>query len=117
MWIVKMVLWVLLTLFLIFFASENAHQEVQVQFWKWESQPLALWLVMFFSFAAGVVVWLIGSIFKILQLKNEIRKMRKENKSIASELDRLRNVTIDDTPDLNANKSTGTNDQTLLITE
>ncbi len=117
MWIVKMVLWVLLTLFLIYFASENANQEVQVQFWQWESQPLALWLVMFFSFAAGVVVWLIGSIFKIIQLKNDIRKLRKENKSISGELDRLRSITIEETPNLNSDQTSGTGDQTLLITD
>jgi uncharacterized integral membrane protein len=107
MWIVKMVLWVLLTLILIFFASENATQEVQVQFWKWESQPLALWLVLFFAFAAGALITLLASIYKIFQIKNETRKLRKENKSIAAEVEKLRNFAREETQNFNSNKSLG----------
>lgn len=107
MWMIKMILWVLLTLLLIYFGSENATQKVQIQFWKWESQPLALWLVMFFAFAAGTLVTLSATIFKIFQVKNETRKLRKENKTISSELEQLRNFTREATENMGTNKTLG----------
>jgi uncharacterized integral membrane protein len=118
MWIVKMVLWVVLMLFLVFFASENAQQEVQIQFWKWESDLLPLWLVMFFSFAAGVLMWLVISIFKIIQLNSEVRKLKKENKKISGELDNLRSVSIEEEtrfPDEKFSKDDDASNQTLLL--
>lgn len=117
MWIVKMVLSVLLMLFLVFFASENAQQEVQIQFWKWESDLLPLWLVMFFAFAAGVIVWLAVTIFKIIQMNSEIRRLKKENKKISGELDHLRSVSIEEETKFSSEKFSSEDDsnQTLLL--
>ncbi len=90
MWIVKSILLVFVMLIIIYFAGENMAQEVQIQFWKWQSVPLKLWLVMFISFASGVFFWMIFSIFKILQYKNLIRKLKKEIKKCEAEVEQLR---------------------------
>jgi len=55
--------------------------------------------VLFVSFAAGVLIWLIGSIFKVLELKSEIKKINKENTVLRKELNELRNIPIDDDSD------------------
>lgn len=111
MWIVRMILWALIMLILVFFASENSQQEVQVLFWKWESQPVPLWLVMFLSFAVGVLVWIFGSIFKIIQMKNEVRRLRKKNQKLTAELEHLRSVSIEEETKL----ETDTDNSTMLL--
>jgi len=54
---------------------------------------------MYASFGLGVLFWLAVSIFQVLELKNTIRKMSKEQAEMQSELDSLRNLSIgeDDT--------------------
>jgi uncharacterized integral membrane protein len=96
MWIVRWIFWVLALLFLILFATQNATQTVTVEFIKWRSVPIPLWIVMYLSFLAGVLVWFVGSIFKLIQLKTEVKKSQRENKMLRKELDELRNIPIDD---------------------
>lgn len=96
MWIVRWIFWVLVLLVLIFFAMENATQMVYVKFVKWRSVDLPLWVVMYGAFAVGILVWLVASIVKIIQLKSEVSKINKENLSLRKELDQLRNIPIDD---------------------
>jgi len=105
---------VAIILLVIFFAGENTEQEVQVNFWGWQSPPLLLWQVMFISFACGMIVWLAVSIMKIMQLRNEIRKMRKNNMKLQEELDHLRSVSIEENVDIELGPSTEKNDDLLL---
>ncbi len=99
MWIIRWIFWVVVLLFIIYFATQNATQTVIVKFYKYQSNQLPLWVVMYISFAVGILVWLVGSIFKVLQLKNEVRKMNKENTVLRKELDELRNIPIEEETD------------------
>ncbi|MBC8182787.1 LapA family protein [candidate division KSB1 bacterium] len=100
MWIVRWIFWILALLFLILFATQNATETVNIEFFKWQTKnPLPLWMVMYLSFLVGIVVWFIGSIFKIVQLKTEVRKTNKENQVLKKELDELRNIPIEEEPD------------------
>jgi len=54
---------------------------------------------MYISFLAGILLWFIGSIFKIFQLKTEVRKTNKENEVLKKELDELRNIPIEEESD------------------
>ncbi|HDP98141.1 MAG TPA: LapA family protein [bacterium] len=96
MWIVRWIFWVLALLFLILFATQNTNQSVTVEFFKWRSLPIPLWIVMYLSFLVGIIVWFIGSVFKVIQLKNENRKLHKQNQMLKKELDELRNIPIDE---------------------
>jgi len=96
MWVVRWILWVLLLLFVIYFGAENSSQTVRINFIKWQSKELQLWIVMYLSFGAGMLVWLFASIYKVLQSKNEIRKLNKENLTLKKELDNLRNISIEE---------------------
>ncbi|MBN1153657.1 LapA family protein [candidate division KSB1 bacterium] len=96
MWIIRWIVWVLLILFVIYFGAENSSQTVQISFLKWETKPLQLWIVMYLCFGAGILVWLFASIFKVLQAKNEIRKLNKENTSLKKEIYSLRNISIEE---------------------
>lgn len=88
MWIIKILVWLGLMLLLIFFASSNTQTEVQIRFWKWQSAPLQLWLVMFIAFATGILSGVFTIILKFLQSKSEIRRLRKENEKLKTDLTR-----------------------------
>jgi len=100
MWIIKWIIWVLLLLFIIYFGAENSTQTVFVKFIKWRSPELQLWVVMYLSFGVGILIWLFGSIFKIIQLKTEVRKINKDNSKLRKELDKLRNLSIEEESDI-----------------
>ena len=97
MWVVKWILIVISVIFLIGFAMQNADITVPINFYKWTTQPeLPLWLVMYLSFIAGMIFWLGVSIYQVVTLKSENRKTNKRMKSLEDELNRLRNVSVED---------------------
>ena len=96
MWIIKWIVMLLVILLVIGFAMLNTKETVSVSFHWWQTIPLPLWVVMYVSFATGMIVWLFVSIFQVLSLKNGMRKFKKENRQLREELDRLRNVTVED---------------------
>ena len=96
MWIARWIVGTLLVLLVIGFAIQNTETDVVIKFYKWQSIALPLWVVMYLSFAAGVLTWLMVSIVRILMLKQEMRKFKKENKRLREELNRLRNVSIEE---------------------
>ncbi|MBN2012923.1 LapA family protein [candidate division KSB1 bacterium] len=96
MWILRSFVMVVMLLFLIYFGAENSTQTVYVKFIKWRSPEMQLWMVMYISFAVGVLVWFFTSVFKVWQLKNDIRKLNKESVVLKRELDNLRNISIEE---------------------
>lgn len=97
MWIVRWIAMLLIMLLIIGFAMLNTKQAVTVSFYWWETVNMPLWVVMYISFAAGMIVWLFVSIFQVVGLKNGMRKLQKQNRQLKDELDRMRNVSIDET--------------------
>lgn len=97
MWIVKWILIVVSVILLIGFAMQNADVTVPIKFYKWETiNELPLWLVMYLSFIVGMIFWLGVSIYQVITLKGESRKWQKRVKTLESELNRLRNVSVED---------------------
>ncbi|MBN1464797.1 LapA family protein [candidate division KSB1 bacterium] len=97
MWIIKWIVIVLVVIFLIGFAMQNADVNVPLRFLKWETvNDMPLWLIMYLSFVAGMIFWLAISIYQVISLKNESRRWRKRIKQLESELNRLRNVSVED---------------------
>ena len=107
MWIVKWIIGAILVILIIGFAMQNSTELVPVKFWKWETmQDLPLWVVMYISFTAGILFWVIISIYQMLGLKIENRKVRKELRKLKEELDRLRNVSIEESTLLTSKSDT-----------
>ena len=97
MWILKWIFIVIAVIFVIGFAMQNADVQVPIKFYKWETiNDLPLWLVMYLSFIAGMVFWLLISIYQMLNLRSENRKQQKRIKNLEQELNRLRNVSVED---------------------
>ena len=96
MWAVKWFLAVVMILAILGFALQNSSEPVKVVFLSntWEATNVQLWMVIYASFGLGVLFWLIVSIFQVLELKNLIRRLRKEKHEMQSELNSLRNLSI-----------------------
>ncbi len=97
MWALRWIFTVVVILLILGFALQNTTQEVAVVFLKGklETGPLPIWLIVYASFGLGMIFWLFFSIFQVLALKNEIRKMRVSNNQLRKELDNLRNLSIE----------------------
>lgn len=96
MWILKWVLAAILIVIILGFALQNQHQVVQVRIVNWISPELPLYFVIYISFAFGLFTWLLTSIFKIMQLKTECRQLKKQGRRLQDELNKLRNLTVEE---------------------
>ena len=96
MWIVKWILGALLIILILGFAFQNQHQVAHVNVWNWTSPEMPLYLIVYFGFSLGILTWLFVSIFKIMQLKVECRQLNKQNELLTDELNRLRNLSVEE---------------------
>ncbi|MBN2000395.1 LapA family protein [candidate division KSB1 bacterium] len=103
--ILKWILAVVFIAFIIGFAMQNMEQKVIVQFIKWQSVELPLWIIMYASFVGGMIFWLLVSIIRLLGFQLENMKCKKEIKKLSAELDRLRNVSVEESVNENSGKS------------
>ncbi len=94
--ILKWILAVAFIAFVIGFAMQNTEQRVSVLFLRWQSVELPLWIIMYVSFVAGMVFWLLVTIVRLLGFQLENIKCKKEIKKLNAELDRLRNVSVEE---------------------
>ncbi len=105
MWILKWIFWVIVLFVIIIFITQNVDflkEAHKLEFLFWETKdPIPIWVVIFLSFAVGVLIWLVGSIFKVLELKTEVKKVNRENVVLKKELNELRNIPIDEDSDSN----------------
>ena len=103
MWIMKWIFWVIVLFVIIIFVTQNVDflkESHKLEFLFWETkEPLPIWVVMFLTFASGVLIWLVGSIFKVIELKSTVRKVNKENVVLKKELNELRNIPLEEDSD------------------
>jgi uncharacterized integral membrane protein len=96
MWIVRWVLITLIILALVGFLGLNQDELVDVDFLFWESPEIPLAYALFFAFASGMLIHLLISIFRHFQLRAEINRHKKQVRRLQDELERLRNLAIED---------------------
>lgn len=96
MWIVRWIFSVLIILVILGFALQNQDQKVTVRIVDWVSPEMPLYMLFYIAFGLGMITWLLVSIFKTLRLQTEIRRLKKDNKSLKEELDRLRNISVEE---------------------
>ncbi|MBC8204323.1 LapA family protein [bacterium] len=96
MWIIRWSLIVIVMLLILGFSLQNQDQRVIIRFGSYTTPEMPVYFALYISFALGVFVFLLISIYNLLQLKGEISRHRKENRKLREELDRLRNLTIEE---------------------
>jgi uncharacterized integral membrane protein len=96
MWIFRWLFIAIVMILVLAFALQNLEQRTVVRFYTWETAELPLILFLFEAFVVGLIVWFLVAIFHDLQLRSEIRRIRKENKKLRSELTALRNLPLEE---------------------
>jgi len=96
MWILRLFFIAVIMIVVLAFALQNLEQRTVVRFWSWQSAELPLILFLFEAFVVGMLVWFLVAIFHELQLRSEIRHIRKENKKLKTELTALRNLPLEE---------------------
>ena len=96
MWIFKWIVIALIILIILLFAFENQEQQTYIEFIKWRSIDMPLYIFLYISFGLGMLFWLLISIFKILKFKGKILSLTRANHKLKEELDRLRNANIEE---------------------
>jgi len=75
---------------------QNSQQEVSVRFLNYETGTLSLAFVIVCAFATGILFMFLLLAFTIMKIKNQMRKIQREDKKIREELNRLRNANIEE---------------------
>ena len=96
MWILRWLFGALLIILILGFSLQNQNQTVSIQLLNWKSPVLPLYLYLYFAFGAGMIFWVLISAFNIFKLRGQMHQVEKENRRLKKELDRLRNVDIED---------------------
>jgi uncharacterized integral membrane protein len=74
----------------------NAEKKVDLNIFGQQISNIALSMVCFYSFVAGMVFVLVFALADEIALRNAMNKLKKENDNIKKELDALRNLPFEE---------------------
>jgi len=94
-WIVRWTFIAIILIVILGFSLQNT-QLVEISVLGWQSGEIPIYLVIYFAFAAGVLVFLLVAAFHQFQQRAEVRRCRREIKRLEGELDRLRIISIEE---------------------
>ena len=96
MWIIRWSVIVLVLLAILGFSLQNQLQKVNIYIGPYESPEMPLYFALYLSFALGIFVFFLISVFNLLQLKTDMARQKRENRRLRNELDRLRNLSVEE---------------------
>ena len=79
--------------------TQNADQSVDVDVLTYSQTNINLVFVMIISFTVGAMFGAAFMAFSVIQAKAKVREIQRKNKTLSIELEKLRNVSIDEIPD------------------
>ncbi|MFZ5433402.1 MAG: LapA family protein [Calditrichota bacterium] len=95
MWILRWLFAIVVLFFLVGFLSQNSDQIVSVQFMNWKSPELPLSYALFLAGAIGYALCLLVALLNQLRLRSQLAGLRRKNRELQIELDRLRNFALE----------------------
>jgi hypothetical protein len=81
-----------------FLLVQNANEFVDIQLLTFSYFNVNLVIVMIISITIGAMFGAVFMAFNAIQARSEVRKIRQQNKTLTSELEKLRNASIDEIP-------------------
>ena len=96
MWIIRWFFILSVMVLVLFIAIQNADETARFTFFSQTYLNVPLIVLLFAAYVIGMITWFIIAVIQNMQLKLEIRNLRKGNVQIQHELDDLRNISIDD---------------------
>ena len=91
--------WIIIGAILLWFFAMNLGQYVTIQFFQTTYHDVNLIVVIFITFFIGTVVGAILLSSYVLNSRSEVRSLKRERAKLMTELDGLRNLSIDEIPD------------------
>jgi uncharacterized integral membrane protein len=94
-WVVRMLLTLILVVIVTWFAMLNNGERATVKLLPdviFYQVPLVL--LLFEAFVLGAVVWFIVSVFHEISLRSQIRKLKRENRDLNSEIAGLHSISL-----------------------
>jgi uncharacterized integral membrane protein len=96
MWIVRWFISALLIIVILGFALQNQEQTVYIKIFHWTSPVLPLYFFLYIAFGIGLLFWFLMSSLNMLKMRNQVHRLKKDNLKIKEELNRLRNISIEE---------------------
>ena len=92
-------IWIVIGAILLWFFAMNLDQFVNIQLFQQTYENVNLIVVIFITFFIGMITGAIVLSSYVLNSRAEIRALKRERAKLLSELDGLRNLSIDEIPD------------------
>jgi putative membrane protein len=96
MWILRWIVLIVVLFFLMGFLLQNSHDLVSVKVFGWTSPEWPLAYMLFLAGFVGYVLSFLVAIVNQVRLRMQIARLRRENRQAHEELDRLRNLAIEE---------------------
>ncbi len=97
-WIVRWILIATIIIVILGLALQN-NELVSISIYTWQWNQIPVWMVFFVSFAAGMIVFLLFSVYHQVQLSVELRRSKKEVLRLQDELEKLKTRAPDEDND------------------
>lgn len=90
---------ILLFILILYILTQNSNQYVQISLLTYQNPKVSLLVVLIASLTIGAVVGAVFMAFSLIQANSEVKKLKQKNKQLMSELENLRNVSVEEIPD------------------
>lgn len=96
MWIIKYALAAIVLLAVMYFSFQNAQETTSISLWKYYYEDVHLVMIIFASFAVGVIFWFLVSMYQYFKVTGKVSELRKRNKQLLDEIKALRNLPLEE---------------------
>jgi len=96
MWIIKYALAAIVLLAVMYFSFQNAQETTSITLWKYYYEEVHLVMIIFASFAVGVVFWFLVSMYQYFKVTAKVSELRKKNRQLLDEIKALRNLPLEE---------------------
>jgi len=93
-WIVRWILIASVIILILGLALQN-DDLVELSFFTWNSGQIPVYMVIYISFAAGMIVFLLLSIFHSVQQSLVVRKQKRTIRNLEVEIEKMKTATVE----------------------
>ena len=90
---------ILIFILALYILTQNSGQYVKIEILGYHNPQVSLLVVLIVTLTVGAVLGAVFMAFSLIQTHAELRKLRNKNRQLMSELENLRNISIDEIPD------------------
>lgn len=96
MWIFRGIILLIIIVLVAGFVAQNSQMSISVTIFNWTSPEWPLSLMLFLAGLVGYILSFLVAIVNQLRLRTQLAGLRRENRQVREELDRMRNLAIEE---------------------